>query len=156
MFFKTIYHAGDRMEDKVRGKLSHYPLLYAFIGGVGAVVFWRGVWHTADYVMEYFFAVGDTVSSTSAMQLPWWDGPVSMLVGTILLLAVGLFVSNFIGNEIIISGLRGEKKLIEKTQKEVEEDLLFDNKIKKEIHEIDVRLEEIEKLLHKTESSSHT
>src|SRR3989344_6231261 len=143
MFFKTIYHAGDRMEDKVRGKLSHYPLLYAFIGGVGAVVFWRGVWHTADYVMEYFFAVGDTVSSTSAMQLPWWDGPVSMLVGTILLLAVGLFVSNFIGNEIIISGLRGEKKLIEKTEAEVKTETGAIAEIRDEVRKLSKTVAEI-------------
>ena len=38
----------------------------------------------------------------------------------------GVFVSNFIGNEIIISGLKGEKKIAEKTEKEVrgEEDRL--------------------------------
>jgi hypothetical protein len=37
-----------------------------------------------------------------------------------------VFVSNFIGNEIIISGLKGEKKIAEKTEKEVrtEEDRL--------------------------------
>ena len=49
----------------------------------------------------------------------WWDGPLSVLIGAVVLLMSGVFVSNFIGNEIIISGLRGEKKLAERTEKEV-------------------------------------
>ncbi|MDO8611069.1 MAG: hypothetical protein Q7R95_11135 [bacterium] len=147
MFLNKIYTTGDKVEDKVRIKLSHYPIIYAFIGGTGAVIFRRGIWHTADYLMEFFFATGDIVSSTSAIELPWWDGPLSILVGAILLLSTGLFVSNFIGNEIIISGLKKEKKIIEKTEEEVESEIKEDNEIRREIHEIDSRLKRIENKL---------
>lgn len=110
MIFKKIYNFGDKLEDKVRGKLSHYPIFYAFVGGTGVVVFWRGVWHTIDYLMKYFFSTSDTLTSASWGNLPWWDGPLSIAIGTILLLTVGLFVTSFIGNEIIISGLKKGKK----------------------------------------------
>lgn len=146
MFLKKIYNFGDKLEDKVRGKLSHYPIIYAFIGGAGIIIFWRGVWHTVDYLME-FFTVGDTITSTSIVGLPWWDGPLSILVGTILLLTVGLFVTSFIGNEIIISGLKREKKIVEKTEEEIEAGLRGENKMKQEIDEIDNRVKKIEKML---------
>lgn len=125
MLLKKIYELGDLLEDKVRGKLSHYPIIYAFIGGVGIVVFWRGVWHTMDFLMEYFTATTLNIANTTTSMsgLPWWDGPLSIVIGTALLLMVGLFVNNFIGNEIILSGLRREKKIVEKTEEEVIEDL---------------------------------
>lgn len=149
MFFKLLYNLGDKLEDKVRGKLSHFPIIYAFIGGFGAVIFWRGVWHSADSLMEHFFSISDSISTTSYSDLPWWDGPLSILLGGTLLLTVGLFVSNFIGNEIIISGLKKEKKLVEKTEDEIELDIKADNKTNREIHEIDIRLKQIEKILKK-------
>ncbi|KKQ39896.1 MAG: hypothetical protein US58_C0026G0002 [Candidatus Magasanikbacteria bacterium GW2011_GWA2_37_8] len=149
MFFKFIYNLGDKLEDKVRSKLSHFPIIYAFIGGAGVIIFWRGVWHTVDYLMELFFSTGDSVSSTSVLALPWWDGPLSMLVGGVLLLTVGLFVTSFIGNEIIISGLKQEKKIVEKTEDEIRLDIKADNKTNREIHEIDTRLKTIEKILKK-------
>lgn len=144
MLFKKLYNVGDRLEDKVRGKLSHYPIIYAFIGGAGVVIFWRGVWHTVDTVMEYYFATDGGVTSTSMFQLPWWDGPLSILIGTVLLLAVGLFVTSFIGNEIIISGLKKEKKIAEKTEEEIKADLSESDLIRSEIHEMNKRLKRIE------------
>jgi len=150
MLFRKIYNLGDKLEDKVRGKLSHYPIIYAFIGGAGIIIFWRGIWHTIDSIMEFFFSVGKSVSSTSlTQQLPWWDGPLSVLIGGILLLIVGLFVTSFIGNEIIISGLKKEKKIVEKTEDEIEIDIKEGEKIKSEIHEMDSRLKRIEDILKK-------
>lgn len=107
----------DRSEDKIRGKLSHWPIVYAFIGGVGTVLFWRGIWHTADLISVWIFypKTGRELFSSGE----WLDGPVSFLIGSILLLLVGLFVSHFIGNEIIISGLKREKKLVERAEDEV-------------------------------------
>jgi hypothetical protein len=97
--------------------------------------------------MEFFFTVGESASSTSLTQLPWWDGPLSILVGTVLLLVVGLFVSSFIGNEIIISGLKKEKKIVEKTEEEIGVEIEENNKINREIHEMDGRLNRIEEIL---------
>ncbi len=109
----------DKLEDKVRGWFSHRPIGYGFVGGVGVVLFWRGVWHTTDYLSAVIFVWRSANSSVDLAAGPWWDGPLSLFFGIILLLITGLFVSNFIGNEIIISGLRGEKKLTEKTEVEV-------------------------------------
>ncbi|MEK7128593.1 MAG: hypothetical protein AAB933_03470 [Patescibacteria group bacterium] len=100
MMIKKIVRFFDRLEDRVRGKLSHYPIVYAFLGGVGVVLFWRGVWHTADDM---------GMSSLS-----------SLVVAVILLLMTGVFVSAFIGNRLIISGLIGEKKLEEKEESEIQ------------------------------------
>ncbi len=108
----------DLLEDKVRGRLSHLPIPYAFIGGIGIVLFWRGVWHSADYLM-LVLRTNSGLSSIDLANEIWWDGPLSFAIGSLILLITGLFVSNFIGNEIIMSGLRGEKKLSEKTETEV-------------------------------------
>src|SRR3989339_1269125 len=147
MLYKKIYSIGDRLEDKIRGKLSHYPIAYGFVGGAGIIIFWRGVWHTVDYIMESISTFGDTITSTSMPQLLWWDGPLSIFIGTILLLAVGLFVSSFIGNEIIISGLRKEKKIAEKTEKEIQNEAKENDKIKREIDDMDDRLKRNEEIL---------
>jgi hypothetical protein len=149
MFYKKIYNLGDRLEDKIRVKLSHYPIIYAFIGGTGIIIFWRGVWHTADYVVRVFFAPDGSAMSVIVPQMPWWDGPASMLVGATLLLTVGLFVSSFIGNEIVISGLKKEKKIAEKTEDEIEIELQESEEIKREIHEINGRLKRIEQSFKK-------
>ncbi len=148
MIFKHTYHFFDRLEDKVRGRLSHFPIIYAFIGGVGIVIFWRGVWHTVDFLMNFFFIASTSLSTTSEAGLPWWDGPLSITVGTFLLLLVGLFVTNFIGNEIIISGIKGEKKIAEKTIQEVEEDMITVAHVHMQNEEIIKRLDRLEKRLN--------
>lgn len=108
----------DKLEDKTRALLSRRPIPYAFVAGVGIVLFWRGVWHTADYFSHYiFFWNSDSLSQLAAPSLG--DGLLSLALGALFLLPSGLFVSSFIGNEIIISGLRGERKLTEKTEAEV-------------------------------------
>lgn len=137
----------DKLEDKVRGWFSHRPLRYGFVGGVGIVLFWRGVWHTADYISSLLFIAEAGQSSLSLPDAPWWDGPLSLLLGAVLLLISGLFVSNFIGNEIIISGLRGEKKLTEKTEAEVRTEVGAIAEIAEEVKKVAKKLEEIEKKL---------
>lgn len=150
MIFKSLYNFGDRLEDRVRGHLSHYPLVYAFIGGAGIVIFWRGVWNTVDFIMSYF--THNQVSSTSISSLtglPWWDGPLSIILGTLILLITGLFVSNFIGNEILISGLKGEKKLVEKTEQEIKEDASTMSQLVSEDKKISDQISRLEKKLDK-------
>jgi hypothetical protein len=139
--FRYLYRWGDKLEDRVRGSLSHRPISYAFIGGFGVVVFWRGAWNTVDLIMHYFFAP----ATLRDMPLPWWDGPLSLALGTGITLVTGLFVSNFIGNEIIISGLRGQKKLVEKTESEIVSEVETIEEIHTDVHTIAAHVGHIEK-----------
>jgi hypothetical protein len=103
------------------------PIVYAFVGAVGIILVWKGVWEVA----EHFTIL---------------NGIGSIVLGTAILLSTGLMVSFFIGDTIIISGLKREKKLAEKTEREVhtEEDVLFDVKrklaaLEREVGEIRLR-----------------
>lgn len=100
--YRKIFVFFDKLEDKVRGHLSRYPTIYALIGGIGIVLFWRGIWHSAD--------------SIPYLSNSW----VSTLVGSIILLLTGVFVSAFVGSRLIMTGLRGEKKTTEKTKEELD------------------------------------
>lgn len=125
----------DKLEDKIRGLLSHWPIMYALIAGVGVVLFWRGVWHTAD-MLVFFYVNWIPDYGVDLTQTLWWDGPLSIIVGAIILLSTGTFVSEFIGKEIIISGLRGEKKLTEKTEKELRTEITAIAEIRAHVNEM--------------------
>jgi hypothetical protein len=142
---KAIWNFFDKTEDKVRGWFSRRPLLYAFVGGVGIVLFWRGVWHTVDQIMDSLYPTVYVEGSMHTGGWPWWDGPLSLLVGSCILLIIGVFVSEFIGNEIIISGIKGEKKLVDMTEREVKSELKALESIVKETKEISEELERVEK-----------
>ena len=107
----------DRFEDKIRSFLSHFPIVYAFIAGVGIVSFWRGVWETSDLL------------GVKPME--------SLIGGILIMLAIGILVTEFLGNRIIISGLRGEKKLEEKTLKEIEDEEMFLANLKNKVDRIE-------------------
>jgi len=124
---KKIVYLFDRLEDKIRGHLSKYPIFYAFFGGVGVVLFWRGVWHSAD---------GIPVLSNS------W---VSLGVGSLILLLTGVFVTVFVGNRLILSGLRGEKKMTEKTKEEIDLEEIQIKKMQNTMEKIETEIEEIKK-----------
>ncbi len=132
----------DRLEDKIRGRLSRFPIIYGIVGGIGVVLFWRGVWHTADLIAQWFL-VGFPVFSFQLI-----DGPLSFLIGTIILLSTGLFVSSFIGSSILLSGLRGEKKISEKTEAEVKAEETEIQRIERELKKIETSIEEIEHHTH--------
>lgn len=142
--FRKIILFFDKLEDRVRRWLSHNPLLYAFIGGVGVVIFWRGIWYTMDFVMEFYFSVLLANKSIDYMTPIWWDGPLSIVIGMAMLLPTGIFISSFVGNEIIISGIKGEKKIVEKTESEVQSDTESIDFIKNEVVAISGRLKKIE------------
>jgi len=125
---KNIIKFFDKIEDRVRSFLSRHPIIYAFIGGIGIVLFWRGVWHTADL-------------------FPFLNGPVSIIISIIILLITGLFVSFFIGHSIILSGLKQEKKIEEKEISEIETEMDILKKEKDLVNGIYSRLEKIEKTL---------
>lgn len=117
MHLKKILHFFDKLEDKVRGRLSRSPIIYTMIGGFAIVLFWRGVWMTAD-------------------MFPVLTGPVSIVLSVAVLLITGLFVSVFIGDKIILSGVANEKKIVEKTENEIVEELVTIRQLKRELDEI--------------------
>lgn len=110
----------DKMEDHIRGSLSRFPIPYAMIGGIGIVLFWRGVWHLADEINLNSLA--------------------SMVIGTVILLMGGLFTSMFIGDHIIISGLKHEKKVTDLTEKEVETERDILQHIKEDVDDVKSKL----------------
>lgn len=125
---RNLIHFFDKLEDKIRARLSHHPILYAFIGGTGVVLFWKGVWETAEF-------------------FPFLAGLPSVLLGLLLILPTGLFVSFFIGDNIILSGYKKEKKMIDRTESEL-------------LHEIDAmedmakRVERIETIVKNIEHNN--
>ena len=121
---KKIFHFFDKLEDKTRARLSRNPLLYALFGGIGMVLFWRGVWHTADSIN--LSAIG------------------SIILGAVILLVTGVFVSAFIGNRLIISGLSGEKKLAEKAEGEIETEEIQIKKLQSTVERIEKEVTKIE------------
>lgn len=134
-----------RTESRLRRSLSRHPKTYAFIVGVGIVLFWRGVWHSADQAHELIGQYYSTTSSISLISGPWWDGPLSLLVGIVILLITGGFTSSFIGNELILSGLRGEKRLNEKTEGELKTEVTAIGDIQDELVIISKKLEVLQK-----------
>lgn len=123
---KKAFKFFDKLEDVMRTALSHYPLPYAFIGGTLIVLYWRGIWHTADMIE----ASGSEWSFI-------FSAPLQILLTAGLLMLTGLAVSIFIGDSIIISGIKHEKKVFEKAQAEI--------KIEgKEISSVEQRLKTLE------------
>ncbi len=116
----------DKLEDRIRGALSHRPIVYAFIGSVGIILLWRGIWITAD---EFAFMTG----------------PVSMIIGVVILMAIGLFVSFFIGDQILISGVKEEKRIDEKTEEEIRGEAVSLRQIKNDLNEIKNQLKKLDK-----------
>ncbi len=95
-----VFHYFDKFEDRNRAWLSRHPITYALISAVGIVLLWKGVWETAELY-------------------PLLHGTGSIILGLLLLLSTGLLVSFFVGEAIIISGVKREKKLAEKTEQEM-------------------------------------
>lgn len=108
---KTLIKFFDKIEDRVRVRLSHRAIIYAFVGGAATLLFWRGAWRTFDEIEHLGGIFGFLLSPV-----------VSLVASIIILLMTGLFVSVFIGERIIISGLKQEKKIFDKTESEIKEE----------------------------------
>jgi hypothetical protein len=66
-----------------------------------------------------------------------------MVIGILILLITGLLVSTFIGDSIIISGIRKDKKLIEKTEQEIEAEIKVEDEEKNILQKIEEDLKDI-------------
>src|SRR3990167_5669632 len=123
---KRTIHFFDRLEDHVRARLSRKPILYSLIGGVAIVLFWRGVWMLADEI---------GLSSIS-----------SIIISIVIMLMTGLFVSFFVGDRIVLSGIRQEKKVIEKTEEEIKSESVAISEVREELKLIEKGIEKLEKI----------
>jgi len=99
--------------------------------------------------MAYYFAATSINRSVDISSMLWWDAPLSALIGLIMLMLTGIFTSSFIGNEIIISGIKGEKKMVEKTEAEMQNETESLKSIRKELKVISNRLKKIESFSEK-------
>lgn len=127
---KTIAKFFDRLEDTIRQRLSRHPIVYAFIAGVAIVLFWRGVWTLAD-LFEFMTPT------------------VSLIVSIILMLLTGTFISFFIGERLIFSGLKKEKRSDQKTEEELRLEETSFKKIITEIQEMKKEISAIKSLVEK-------
>ena len=131
----------DKFEDKIRARLSRFPILYTIIGGVAIVLFWRGVWHTADLLQAQGGFLG------------WlFYEPTNLIIVVLILLGTGLFVSYFIGDTILISGLRKEKKLHEKTEKDIKEEEATLNDIKNAVDDLRSEVQQIKEVVEQEQN----
>ena len=69
-------------------------------------------------------------------------GPVTLVVSIVVLLLTGVFVYHFVGDQIIISGIKRGKKLTEKTEDEIIEETATLGEIRALLERIDKRLNE--------------
>lgn len=136
---------------EIRGKLGKYPIIYAIFGAIGIILFWRGIWHTADFFSLVFIDDGSGMSLNYAYL---FDSLLSATIGFVLLLATGLFVGDFIGSQIVSTAVKEERK-IEKITEETESDeekekkqmAEFEEKFERVTSHLDEHLESIEKKL---------
>ncbi len=133
--YKAIVHFFDKLEDQVRYHLSHRPMVYAWIGGIAIVLFWRGIWDLADmYGMT-----------------PW----TSVIVSIVIMMATGTFVSFFIGERLLMSGLKEEKRLDQRTEEDLEKEEAHTQRIFEEIEEMRKMIYEIHEELHQHPKKRH-
>jgi len=134
----AIFYFFDKMEDHIRGHLKNHPFIYTIVGGVGVVLFWRGVWHVADGL--------ESAGGWSSVIFSSWG---SIVTGMVILLATGLFVSMLIGDSFIMSGVKKEEKDIAKTEGQIGEEktdiekvLEMTQEMKKEIEILEEKVDQ--------------
>ncbi len=125
MTIRKVLKFFDRLENTTRLALSHHPILYAFIGGIGVVLFWRGIWHIADEINMGSIA--------------------SFIIGSVILLLTGIFVSEFIGKKIIISDLVGDMELAQKEEAEIETEENQIKRLQSTLSRVEAKLTDLEK-----------
>lgn len=123
--WKKVINYFDKLEDRIRFRLSHRPIIYAIIGAVGVALLWKGVDDIAIQLgINGFFAI---------------------VIGLVMLMATGLLVSFFIGDSIILSGFKKEKKLVEKTEAEVALENTAMGYITNELEKIEQEIDDLKK-----------
>ncbi len=115
------------------------------IGAVAIVLFWRGVWHTAD------------ILQAKGGWLGWvFYEPTNLVIVLVILLATGLFVSYFIGDTILLSGLKKEKKVAERTEREVKEEDEKISELRTTIKEMKKEVDQIKEIVVEEHKLHHS
>jgi hypothetical protein len=115
------------------------------------VIFWRGIWHAADVIENNtnwaYLLIWPFIDPDGTYGSILFSPLGSIIFSISLLLATGLFVSVFIGESIIMSGLRKDKKVIDKTIDEVEDEkadirktLILISDVKKELEVLESKV----------------
>jgi membrane protein DedA with SNARE-associated domain len=133
--FKGIINFFDKLEDRVRARLSHHPVVYSIIGGTALILFWEGVSILVSFVPFLHTITG---------------GLILMFVSLSVALMVGIFVSFFVGDTIILSGINKEKKLIDKEESELIAESKMMAQMEKKVDEIDNIIKEMHSEIHPT------
>jgi len=97
---KPITNIFLSIEDRARRYFEKMPFIQALVAGVGVIIFWRGIWELLDRTHV--------------------SPGVSIVLGCLLLGAVGVFVQTFIGNTIIIKEVKQEEKIEKKAMQKME------------------------------------
>lgn len=97
---KNIKKGFEQFEIKTRKKLKAHHFLFAFVGGVGVIMFWYGVWDITSKIM------------------PSW---CSMIIGMLILIFLGIFIIETVGKEALVEEIeqatKNEKKTVERLEK---------------------------------------
>ena len=72
--------------------------------------------------------------------------PITIIWVTIIMLLTGLFVSFFIGDRILLSGIKHEKKIEEKTEEEVVHEEMEISQLSLKIDKLTKDIEEIKEI----------
>jgi len=130
-----------------RNFLVKHKYLYALLGGTGIILFWKGVWYIADSLkingINYF---GESLGK---IMMIIFSDTGTLILGLILMLATGVFVSEFIDDEIIISGIKKEKQIIDKSAEEIIAEEKKEEKILEELKDHIINIEKKLEMDHK-------
>jgi hypothetical protein len=111
-------------------------VLYAFLGGSLMIIFWRGIWHTTD-MLE---------AKEGILSFIFYP-PITLVWSGLLMLFIGVFIPLFIGEQIILSGLKQEKTFNEKTKKEIDEEEVSLDRVNERIIGLERQIEELKSLI---------
>ena len=135
----TVINYFQNFEIYNRNFLVKHKYLYALLGGTGIILFWKGVWYIADSIkmngINYF---GESLGE---IMMIIFSDTGSLILGLILMLATGVFVSEFIDDEIIISGIKKEKQIIDKSAEEIIAEEKKEEKILEELKDHIINIE---------------
>ncbi len=127
--YKKILNFFDGLENSIRFHFSRHPVPYSLVAGVFIVLFWKGIEDTAH-------------------MFPSLSGPVLILISVPVLLLTGVFVSFFVTDGVILSGLRKEQRVVREAQVEIKEE-------QKEIKQEDVLLKKVAEKLDEIDREVH-